>query len=177
MRLEIKLNTASKGGNDSASKALADAAQRKKDATETIEDAWVRILAQKNTDADLRKLREVKRAMDGGLIGREADKATKRFSKAEAIRLYAVLAEQQREGKLAELVENTPSNYVLVTDELALKQVVSDALKEPIIAVDTETTGLDVYVDVIVGVSLTIPSQDTHYYIVFEPTQDERALP
>lgn len=176
MKLEIKLN-AQVGGNDSASKALAQAAQRKKDATETIEDAWERILKQKNTDADLRKLREVKRAMDAGLIGREEKSANKRFSKAEAIRLYAVLAEQQREGKLAELVANTPSNYVLITNEQALRQVVANALKEPIIAVDTETTGLDVYVDVIVGVSLTLPTQDKHYYIPFEPTQDERALP
>ena len=58
MKLEIKLN-AQAGGNDSASSALAQAALRKKDATETIEDAWERILKQKNTDADLRKLREV----------------------------------------------------------------------------------------------------------------------
>ncbi|WP_427110893.1 DNA polymerase [Lysinibacillus xylanilyticus] len=133
----------------------------------------------------MRKLREVKRAMDAGLIGREAPKCDKfgkpkalgKFSKAEAIRLYAVLAGQQRESKIEELVTNTPSNYVLVTDEQSLRQVVADALKEPIIAVDTETTGLDVYVDVIVGVSLTLPTQDKHYYIPFEPTQDERALP
>lgn len=176
MKLEIKLN-AQVGGQVSASKALAEAAQRKKDATETIEQAWQRILKQKNTDADLRKLREVKQAMDAGLIGRESDKSTKRFSKAEAIRLYAVLFDQQREAKLAELVANTPSNYVLITDEQALRQVVADAMKEPIIAVDTETTGLDVYVDVIVGVSLSLPTQDKHYYIPFEPTQDERALP
>lgn len=184
MKLEIKLN-AQVGGQVSASSALAQAAQRKKDATETMEDAWVRILAQRNTDADLRKLREVKRAMEAGLIGREPPKTDKqgkvkplgRFSKAEAIRLYAVLFEQQREAKLAELVANTPSNYVLITDEQSLRQVVTDALKEPIIAVDTETTGLDVYVDVIVGVSLTLPSIDKHYYIPFEPSQDERTLP
>lgn len=176
MKLEIKLN-AQVGGQVSASGALAQAVERKKDATETLEQAWARIFAQKNTDADLRKLRGVKHAMDAGLIGREADKASKRFSKAEAIRLYAVLSEQQREAKLAELVANTPSNCVLIADEQSLRQVVADALKEPIIAVDTETTGLDVYVDVIVGVSLTLPTQDKHYYIPIEPTQDERALP
>lgn len=180
MKLDIKLKSAQASAS---TEALQEASKRKASATETMEDAWVRILAQKNTDADLRKLREVKRAMDAGLIGREADKATKRFSKAlgkfskaEAIRLYAVLFEQQREEKLAELVTNTPSNYVLVADEQALRQIVADALKEPIIAVDTETTGLDVYVDVIVGVSLSLPTQDKHYYIPFEPTQDERAL-
>lgn len=172
MKLDVKLN---KQTDDNAA-ALKSAAKRVKDATETIDEAWSRIFALKNSDNDMRKLREVKRAMDQGVIGREPESASKRFSKAEALRLHKVLAEQQREQKLADLVANTPDNYVLVTDEAELKHVVEYALKEPIIAVDTETTGLDVYVDVIVGVSLTLPTEDRHYYIPFEPTQDERAL-
>jgi DNA polymerase-1 len=36
---------------------------------------------------------------------------------------------------------------------------------EPIIAVDTETTGLDIYEDVIVGISLTLPTINHHVYI------------
>lgn len=188
MQLNVKLNTPMQSDDSGKAAALKSAAERKKDATESIEDAWKRILAQKNSDSDLRKLREVKRAMDEGIIGREAPKTDKngkvkalgRFSKAEALRLHAQVSEMQREQKLAELVANTPDNYVLVTDEKALKGLVAKALTEPIIAVDTETTGLDVYVDVIVGVSLTLPTEaenGRHYYIPFEPTQDERALP
>lgn len=184
MQLNIRLNTGA--GDVSASKtALAEASKRKTAATETLAEAWQRIMAQKNSEADLRKLREVKRAMDAGQVGREAPKVDKqgrtkalgRFSKAEALRLYTLLAEQLREQKLTELVANTPDNYVLITDEWSLRELVLLAMKEPIIAVDTETTGLDVYVDVIVGVSLTLPTLDRHYYIPFQPTQDERALP
>lgn len=156
---------------------LKDAAERKTKATETLADAWVRILAMKNSDIDSVKLREVKRAMDAGDIGRAVESAGKRFSKAEALRLYAVLAESQREQKLADLVAKTPSNYRLLTDIDEVRAVVQEALGNPIIAVDTETTGLDVYVDVIVGVSLTLPTSDMHYYIPIEPTQDKRALP
>src|SRR5690554_6403251 len=174
----MQLNIRLKGGDNSASKtALQDASKRKAIANETIEDAWQRILAMKNSDADLRKLHEVKNAMERGVIGREPENASKRFSKAEALRLHSVLSEQQKEQKLADLVANTPDNYVLVTNSAQLDTLVETALKEPIIAVDTETTGLDVYVDVIVGVSLTLPTEDKHYYIPFEPTQDERALP
>lgn len=184
MKLNIRLNTGA--GDVSASKtALAEASKRKAAATETLAEAWQRIMAQKNSDADLRKLREVKRAMDAGQIGREAPKVDKqgrtkalgRFSKAEALRLYAKVAEQLKAQKLADLVANTPDNYVLITDEWSLRELVLLAMKEPIIAVDTETTGLDVYVDVIVGVSLTLPTMDRHYYIPFQPTQDEEALP
>lgn len=174
--LKLTLNIPAKQ-QAGATDALQAAAERKTKATETLEDAWIRILAMKNSDPDNAKLHAVKHAMDRGQIGRDPASASKRFSKAEAIRLYAVLAESQRESKLAELVENTPSNYVLVTSVEALQDVIAKASTESIIAVDTETTGLDVYVDVIVGVSLTLPTFDTHYYIPFEPTQDDRALP
>lgn len=172
---KLTLNIAAKPSADVS--ALSEAVGRKQKATESLADAWVRILAMKNSDSDAVKLREVKRAMDAGDIGREPQSATKRFSKAEAMRLYSVLAESQREQKLADLVANTPSNYRLLTDINEVRAVVADAFNEPIIAVDTETTGLDVYVDVIVGVSLTLPKQNVHYYIPIEPTEDERALP
>lgn len=156
---------------------LKDAAERKTKATETMEDAWIRILAMKNSDSEAVKLREVKHAMTNGTLGREAQSASKRFSKAEVLRLYAILAESQREQKLADLVANTPSNYRLLTNIDEVRAVVADAFNEPIIAVDTETTGLDVYVDVVVGISLTLPTKNVHYYIPIQPTEDERALP
>lgn len=183
MQLNIRLNT--EAGADKS--ALQSASKAKAGANETIEQAWERILGGKHSDSDLRKLQAVKQAMLNGEIGREppklkADGTPKplgKLSKAECLRLYAVLAEQQREGKLAELVANTPSNYVLITDKNDLYGVIAKAMEEPIIAVDTETTGLDVYTDVIVGVSLTLPTEaenGRHYYIPFKPTEDDRAL-
>lgn len=179
MQLNIRLNT--EASNDTtASTALKEASKRKQASTETLDEAWLRILGGKHSDSDLRKLHEVKKAMSDGLIGREPLKPGKKtmpkFSKAEALRLYTALADMQREQKLADLVASTPSNYVLVTSMCELSTLVDRAMHEPIIAVDTETTGLDVYVDVIVGVSLTLPSIDRHYYIPFEPTKDEYAL-
>jgi DNA polymerase-1 len=47
--------------------------------------------------------------MDVGLLGREPASVSKKFSKAEALRLYKQLAESQREAKLKELVEKTPA--------------------------------------------------------------------
>src|SRR5690606_7770639 len=126
--------------------ALKAAAKRKQAQNEPIEDAWRRILATNLTDKDRARLEAVKAAMDAGELGRDpADMRTKagspkRFSKAEALRLYAVLAERQREGKLADMVANTPDNYRLVLDRDALAEVIAKCQREPIIAVDTETT-------------------------------------
>jgi DNA polymerase I len=160
-----------------AAKARVKAATEKKTkASETLEDAWSRILAMKNSDTDQAKLIEVRDAMTVGTAGRLPTDSGKRFSKAEALRIYKVLAESQREEKLRELVEETPANYRLITDAATLESVVEDLRKEPIITVDTETTGLDVYVDVIVGVSITLPTKDYHIYVPIEPTEDPRAM-
>lgn len=174
--MRLNVNIASQSAD-----ALKKASAAKAADLETIDDAWTRIFGQKNSDADLRKLKAVKAAFEVGKIGREVSAGKpKRFSKAEAIRLYAQLAEQEREQKLADLVASTPENYRLVTSLEELRKVADvpfNAVNNPTIAVDTETTGLDVYVDVIVGVSITRPGENMHYYIPFEPTKDERALP
>jgi DNA polymerase I len=170
----LKLRT--KTADPAAKARVQQATEKKAKATETLDEAWSRILGMKNSDTDQAKLIEVKTAMSTGATGRRPEDVGKRFSKAEALRIWKVLAEQQRESKLRELVENTPSNYRLITDAATLESVVEDLRKEPIIAVDTETTGLDVYVDVIVGISFTLPIADYHVYIPIEPTEDDRAM-
>jgi DNA polymerase I len=151
--------------DEGATERLADAVKKKKAATETVEEAWLRILAMSNSEADQARLLEVKNGMDAGLIGREPASVSKRFSKAEAIRLYKVLAESQREQKLKDLVAKTPSNYELITTKYQFSHFLRALEREPIIALDTETTGLDIYEDVIVGISVTLPSIDKHVYI------------
>lgn len=167
MTLNIKL------ASDERLKAVSDV---KKITNETLEDAWTRILSGKNSATDQRRLLAVREAMVAGDIEREPSVKPKRFSKAEALRLYAVLAESQKESKLEALVKNMPASYVLVTQVEALDELIAKATQEKEIAVDTETTGLDVYTDVIVGVSITLPSEDKHYYVPFQPTNDTRAL-
>jgi DNA polymerase I len=112
----------------------------------------------KNTDADQAKLLAVKSAMATGVTGRHSSGAGKRFSKAEALRIYADLRESIRAQTLRDMVENTPKNYFLITDERRLSRLNERLRNETEVAVDTETTGVDVYTDVIVGISITLPS-------------------
>lgn len=132
---------------------------------ESLEDAWQRILAMNNSDTDRERLLAVKSAMEDGLIGRAPSSAGKRFSKAEALRLYAELAEMKKAATLREMVANTPSNYRLITSAAELSEIVRLLRNETMTAVDTETTGVDVYTDVIVGISITLPAADLHVYI------------
>src|SRR5699024_7108630 len=137
---------------------VQSATERKKSANETLEEAWKRILSMKNGPADYVRLREVKKAMDDGEIGREPveeGKKQKKFSKAEALRLYKVLEVSRREARLQEMKDNMPDNYWTITDERRLREFTLLLSKEDEIVFDVETTGIDVWSDHIVGHVIT----------------------
>lgn len=181
MQLNIRLNT--EAGADKS--ALQSASKAKASANETLEQAWERILGGKHSDSDLRKLHAVKQAMLNGEIGREppklkADGTPKplgKLSKAECLRLFAILAEQQRLTKLQALIDDKPDNYVLLTTTEQIAELNDKVNAEEIVAFDVETTGTDIFIDELLGISFTLPSVDEHYYVAFEPMDDERALP
>ena len=172
MRIEIG-DIELKGGNDSAESKtkVKDAEKRKKSANETIDEAWVRILAMKNSDTEQRRLLAVKQAMEKGEIGREPVPEGKRqgkFSKAEALRLYRQLADKLKEETLRNLVENTPENYVLVTDNKTIQRMRTDIESSEIIAIDCETFGeeggaLDPWKGKMAGFSVS--TSKAHYYV------------
>lgn len=161
--VEMKLDATDKAA--ATRKSAVSRAKAKQKPAESMEDAWQRVLATKLSDADRAKLLRVKAALEAGKIGRHADKLAKRFSKAEAQALYRDLVEIERVSTLKQMVANTPDNYVMVRDFEGLWDMIAVLEQEPIIAVDTETTGLDVYSDVIVGMSFTAPTADIHYYV------------
>lgn len=179
--MEIKIRMKSPAEEAAAKKQRAKAAQeRKAQATESMDDAWKRIAAMKLTDSDRAKLGEVHAAWQRGEIGRDpADMVNKngspkKFSKAEALRLWTILNERNREAKIQDLIEKTPLNYEMIQTKEHLADFIADLMKEPISAIDTETSGLDVYDDRIVGISLTCPTADRHCYI---PTGHETEEP
>lgn len=173
--MKLRLNLAQADSETTA--RVKAAAERKVRATETIDDAWRRILSMKNSETDRQRLTEVKQAMEEGVIGRAPSDANKRFSKAEALRLYAKLQETERQRKLQELVDNKPDNYFLLTNSDEVRALNEAVEREEVVAFDVETTGTDIFTDEIIGISFTLPSVDRHYYVALQPMDDPRALP
>lgn len=163
--------------NKKKKEAVKKAEKKKKAVTETMEEAWERVLNSKLTDSDRNKLLTVKKAMEDGKLGREPGKEGKAFTKAEGLRLYKYLMEMQREDVLKDMVRKMPSNYICVRDTLRFKQVIDDLKREEIIAVDTETTGLNVYVDKIIGFNFTLPQANYHVYIPIRHKEGEQLDP
>ena len=135
------------------------------------------ILDEKTINSsDKEKLIAVKQAIECGELGTGVETLTK-FSKAHALRLYKQLQELRREQLIADMVENMPKNYHLVDKMEKLDEVISLLEHETIIALDTETTGVDYFGnDYIVGVSMTLPKADYHCYIPVRHELDDDQL-
>jgi DNA polymerase I len=161
--------------DNATTERLADAVKKKKAATETLDEAWLRILAMSNSESDQARLLEVKAALISGQIGRAPSDAAKRFSKAEALRLFKQLAESQREQKLKDLVEKTPSNYVLVDTTTLLTNMLTDIKSSDLIAFDCETFGenngaLDPWRGNVAGFSVS--TRKASYYVPLNHTEN-----
>lgn len=176
-----------KDGSSDAGKAKAREAERRKSSNnETLEEAWQRIKASKmytNGGHDQAKLDEVYEAMARGEIGREPAPEGKRqgkFSAAEAMRLWKVLEDRKREQRIRELIENTPANYVLVNNALALDGLRRAIKDSELIAVDCETFGenpgdqFDPWVGKMAGFSVTPDDCSKHYYVPLNHVEGEQ---
>ena len=163
MRKEPKLTLNIRNPSDKETNALSQAAAKKRDSLETIEEAWARILAMKNSDTDNARIAEVRRAYNAGTIGR--DSPDKRFSKAEALRMWRKLDEIKQAERLHKMVEDMPDTYWLITDKERLDEFMTLVNDESEIVFDVETTGTDVYSDYIVGHVISAVKADIHAYI------------
>ena len=145
------------------SDAVTKAATKKKASIETIDEAWARIFAMRNSEPDVKRLHAVKRGMESGQVGR--DSPDKRFSKAEALRMWRVLDSEIQAERLRHMVEEMPDNYELITDKPAFERFIKLLESEDEIVFDVETTGVDIWNDYIVGHVISAVKADIHAYI------------
>lgn len=151
--------------SDESVKEVKKKKQKTKPMTyEEMVEKWKEILNNsKTSNTDQRRLEETYQGWKDGLVYPQAPK----LSKAEALRMYARLNEIQREGKLHKMVEETPDSYHLIQTENALDWVTELWDEEPLVGVDTETTGLDIIHgdNHFVGMSISFPKNDIDVYI------------
>lgn len=180
--MELKLNLNLEDNKEAealASKRVAEAKKKKALAKyePTWNEVWVTgytthtgstkrgILQTKLTDTDKGRLLAVKEAIESGELASGVD-SLRNFTKTKALGLWTALREIRRESIIKQMVAEKPENYHLITDMKNFLELMSLIITEEIIAVDTETTGIEVFgKDVVVGISLTLPEADYHCYI------------
>ena len=138
------------------------------------------IFKMKLSESDKKKLEEVKKAIEVGIIGTEVD-SLKKFNKTHALRLYSLLQDKQRAEKLDELVRKRPENYILVKDEETLELLQKELTKDEreIFGFDIETYGFNEKEDAlnpwkgkIAGFSIS--NSNFHFYL---PLNHEEKTP
>jgi DNA polymerase-1 len=129
------------------------------------------------TDTDRERLQEVKISLETGEISRTPEKAGKQISKSEALALYPLLQEAKKERILAEMLASKPENYVIVTTDEQFEEFMKLLPTESLTALDVETNGLDKHgSSLIVGISVTLPIADVHFYVPIAHKTDKPQL-
>ncbi|BAF60339.1 DNA polymerase I - 3'-5' exonuclease and polymerase domains [Pelotomaculum thermopropionicum SI] len=129
------------------------------------EDRWKQIfgMSKFKSGLDRQRAERVKAAVENGVLGMDVppEKITGKLVSEK----FRELELAEKNEKIAKLLKSKPDNYRLIQTEDQFKALLADLRHEPAFAFDTETTGVDVYQDVIVGVSLTLPRAGYHVYI------------
>jgi len=121
--LELRLNLA-QDKPEATGERLKKAAAKKTAATESLDDAWIRVSTPK-TDKERKELDAAKRGFTDGTIGRLSEG---KFTKKEALQMgRLVLAEeakQLRQQRLSETLETKPVNYYVITNDADLPAMI-----------------------------------------------------
>ncbi|MGR9546517.1 DNA polymerase [Priestia megaterium] len=176
MKLNLNLSMQE---DDKATQRVKEAVTRKKNAgyQPTWEEIWLtgytshtgtvkKGIFQTNISSarDKERLIAVKEAVENDELDKGVEDM-KKFTKAHALRLWKQLNEIRREAIIDKMLREKPDNYHTVHTEQQLQNLKEMMEQEEEVAVDTETTGLDYFEDVIVGISFTLPKADYHCYI------------
>jgi DNA polymerase I len=184
MDLQINLFTGEMEQEQKAMQRVADATAKKKakQYEPTWEEVWITgyptpsgkhkagIFQTKIAPKDKERLLEVKSAIEAGELGTEVE-SLKKFSKAHALNLYKKLMEMRKEAIIEKYINEMPDNYLLINTPEALDKVIEMLSNEGLIALDTETTGVE-WVDRTVGISMSFPTYDYHVYIPYGHVTD-----
>lgn len=97
-------------------------------------------------------------------VSKEKIDRRKRAETNEKIKIKKLSKKQQQ---IIEIAKNTvlPDNYIIVWDEDTLSMMCSKINNSGIVALDTETSGLNIFRDKIVGMSVWIPDIEVGYYV------------
>jgi DNA polymerase-1 len=141
---------------------------------ETLDEAFKRVSEMKLNDTE----REIVATVHRMLVNQTLQRVdpTKKLSKKEVFELWQVYQTIEKESKKKVVVETKPDNYFIIQTPEKLNEVRALLANEPITAWDTETTGLDIYNDVIVGYSAYLPKADIAFYVPFGHTTGQEQV-
>lgn len=153
----------------------ASKASKEKKKPETLTEAFARVLTSKLNEAERTIVINVKRLIETNQIERTDE--TKKLSKVEVFRMWEQHRLAMREKLKQNVIDTKPDNVWVVQDIITLGKVREMLMAEPITGFDTETTGLDLFNDKVVGYSIYLPNHDISVYICWGHTTGQPQCP
>jgi DNA polymerase I len=150
-------------------------ASKEKKKPESLDEAFDRVLASKLKEDERCIVLEIKRLLETAQIAR-ADE-TKKLSKKEVFQLWDQYRLDKREKLKQHVIDTKPDNFWVVQDIITLGKVREMLRTEPVTAWDTETTGLDIFNDKVIGYSIYLPGHDIAVYISWGHEVDDPQCP
>jgi DNA polymerase-1 len=184
--VKLTLNNADTSGR--VKDVVRDAVQRRKDATETAEEAFGRVGAMSLSDKEREMFIAARDAFRDGRIGNvrpDGGKWTKVDVLTAGAQVLRKHEESQREARIREVLATKPANYHILTDDSDLpafierlrtecrRQVTEWRDRFRVLGVDTMTagdfegTGIDSYIDLSIGFSVWLPLLNEGYYLPY----------
>ncbi|MEK4970671.1 DNA polymerase [Cytobacillus sp. FSL R7-0696] len=186
MAAKLRLNIGNASASAQSAEAVKKATKKKSAATETIDEAWARILAMKLNDKERALVQLAKQAPTSETIGRLSDS---KLTKEKAIALGRSIKEDRdrvlRQQRIRETLDSKPSNYFILTQDSQLAGFIERVRQEvrlqrekwakrfeklgveSMTAGDFEGTGIDAYIDLSIGFSIWLPLLDEGYYLPY----------
>lgn len=165
---------------------LQTAAERKKAASETLEEAFARIGAMKLSNKEREYYNVAYKAFLDGRIGvLPPGKLTKSAIVEKGRQLAKEREEELRKQRISETLANKPDNYFILTDDSELPKFIDRVREEVALqqrewngrfemlgvksmtAGDFEGTGTDPYIDLSIGFSIWLPLLNEGYYLPY----------
>lgn len=187
MELKLNFNALSiKDDSEEKKQRAAQAKQKKKDANETIEEAFERLSELKYDDKEAELFKLAKKGYFAGDIGRLE---TGKMNKGEVLSMGRILKEKreaaEKELRIRSTIENKPEGFYILTKDSELPAFVARLREEcrlqmeqwtnrwdmlgvkSMMAGDMEGTGIDAYIDLSIGFSIWLPLLDEGYYLPY----------
>jgi DNA polymerase-1 len=157
-----------------ATKRAAKASKEKKK-PETLVEAFERVFATKLKEDERAIVFEVKQLLETSQLRRVDE--TKKLSKKEVFTLWEQHRLAKREELKQHVIDTRPANFWVVQDIITLGKIREMLQTEPETAWDTETTGLDLFNDKVVGYSAYMPNHDIAFYVAFKHEVSDPQVP
>ncbi|PKJ52677.1 DNA polymerase [Bacillus sp. SN10] len=200
MELKLEMNLSMRGNATKGKeqrKRVAEVKKKVKEATETLEEALVRVSQMSLNDKERKQFEVARESLRSGEAGRTGSgKVTKGEILSIGARIMTKREASLKSDRIRDVIENQPKNFHVLTKDEQLHPFMQRLRQEvrlqqqqwasrfdmlgvkSLTANDFEGTGIDSFLDLSIGFSIWLPILNEGYYLAYGHVEiDDDSIP